>query len=41
MLTACVVQAHMKSDTPEARDKAWQMVKLMETVGTESVILST
>jgi hypothetical protein len=25
----------MKLNTPEARDKAWQMVRLMETVGTE------
>jgi hypothetical protein len=27
------VQAYMKLKTPDARDKAWQMVKLMETVG--------
>lgn len=26
------VQAYMKLKTPEARDKAWQMVNLMETV---------
>jgi hypothetical protein len=26
------VQTHMKLNTPDARDKAWNMVKLMETV---------
>jgi hypothetical protein len=30
-LTAVTVQAYM-SKTPEAQEKAWQMVKLMETV---------
>lgn len=25
-------QAYMKTRTPETQDKAWQMVKLMETV---------
>jgi hypothetical protein len=32
LLTATTVQAYMKSKTPEAQEKAWQMVKLMETV---------
>lgn len=27
-----IVQAYMKTNTPETRDKAWNMVKLMETV---------
>jgi hypothetical protein len=31
-LTAMTVQAYMKSKTAEAQEKAWQMVKLMETV---------
>jgi hypothetical protein len=31
-LTAVAVQAYMKSKTPVAQEKAWQMVKLMETV---------
>lgn len=29
---AMTVQAHMKLQTSEAQDKAWQMLKLMETV---------
>lgn len=32
VLTKMLVQAHMKLNTPEAREKAWNMVKLMETV---------
>ena len=27
-----IVQANLKLKTSEARDKAWQMIKLMETV---------
>jgi hypothetical protein len=32
VLMGCKVQAYMKLKTPEAREKAWQMIKLMEIV---------
>ena len=33
-LTALLVQAYKKMKTPDAQEKAWHMVKLMETVRT-------
>ncbi|KAF2036041.1 SPO22-domain-containing protein [Setomelanomma holmii] len=35
-----IVQAHMKVDTTDARDRAWQMIKLMETDYTDKMVVA-